>query len=124
MRSEGRSAPFGRYLLMVLAWGALLAIAASTLAPIEFRPQSPFSANWERLLSFFAAGLLFTLAYPRRLLLVLVVVLGAAIGLEILQVFTSSRHGQVRDMTIKIMGGIGGVGGGAALLYFRELMRR
>lgn len=124
MRSEGRGTPLGRQLVVALAWGALLVIALSTLVPIGLRPHSPFSPNWERLLSFFGAGLLFTLAYPRRLLLVLVVVLGAAIGLEVLQVFIGTRHGEVRDMTIKIMGGVVGVGVGATVLYMRELVRR
>jgi glycopeptide antibiotics resistance protein len=116
--------PAGQQVLRAAAWLSLGVILLSTLVPIELRPQSPFSANWERLLSFFVAGLLFSLAYPRRLLLVIVVVVGAAIGFELLQLFAGTRHAQVRDMMVKLLGGGVGVGLGAVVSTVASFLRR
>jgi glycopeptide antibiotics resistance protein len=113
-----------RPVLLAAAWLMLALIFASTVVPIELRPHSPFSANWERLLSFFAVGLLFTLAYPRRLLLVVVLLVGAAIGFEVLQLFAGTRHAHVRDMLVKLAGAVTGVGLGAVFTYVSGVMRR
>lgn len=111
-------------MLLAAAWLSLAVILLSTLVPIELRPHSPLSANWERLLSFLVAGLLFSLAYPRRLLLVIVLVVGAAVGFEVLQLFAGTRHAQVRDMMVKLLGGGVGVGLGAVLAYLSGVLRR
>ena len=116
--------PAGRHMLLAAAWLSLAVILLSTLVPIELRPHSPLSANWERLLSFLVAGLLFSLAYPRRLLLVIVLVVGAAVGFEVLQLFAGTRHAQVRDMMVKLLGGGVGVGLGAVLAYLSGVLRR
>ena len=100
-------------LLPVLAWLLLAAIAFVTLAPIGFRPISGYSPNIERFIAFGAVGFLFALAYPRRLWLIIAVVLGAAIGLELLQLASVSRHGRLFDLAVKLAGGGLGIAAGA-----------
>ena len=108
-------------LLPVLAWLLLAAIAFVTLAPIGFRPNSGYSPNIERFLAFGAVGFLFALAYPRRLWLIIAVVLGAAISLEALQLVSVSRHGRLFDLAVKLAGGGLGIAAGA---MFNGVRRR
>jgi len=56
-----------------LAWISLAFIAIFTLAPIGFRPESGFSPTIERFSAFAAVGLVFALAYPRKLWLAVVI---------------------------------------------------
>ncbi|WP_423067014.1 VanZ family protein [Devosia sp. CN2-171] len=102
-------------LLRILAWSLLAAIAFVTLSPIGLRPNSGLSPNYERLFAFAAVGLAFALAYPRHIWLVLALVLGAAVGLEALQLVISGRHGRIIDLAAKLLGGGVGVMGGMML---------
>ncbi len=113
-------------LLPILAWLLLAAIAFSTLAPIGLRPTSSFSANYERLFSFGLVGFLFAIAYPRKLLLITGLVFGAAVSFEILQMLVASRHAQLSDMGIKLLGGGLGLFAGAVTswLWSRFVLRR
>lgn len=99
-------------LLPVLAWLLLAAVAFVTLAPIGLRPNSGFSPNVERFVTFGALGFVFALAYPRHLLVIIGVVLGAAIAFEVLQLLVATRHGTLRDLGIKLIGGGLGIGAG------------
>lgn len=108
-------------LVKLVAWLLLAGVAFVTLAPIGFRPNTGYSPSIERFLAFGAVGFLFALAYPRRLWLILALVLGAAIGLEALQLVSASRHGRVFDLAVKLAGG--GFGIAAGLLAAR-LWRR
>lgn len=98
-----------RTIMMVIAWTALLLIAIATLAPIDARPELG-GATMERFGAFALTGLLFGLTYPNRLWGVAVIVLGAALLLEILQLLTPDRHGQVADAIVKFFGGATGIG--------------
>lgn len=102
-------------LLRILAWSLLAAIAFVTLSPIGLRPNSGLSANYERLFAFAAVGLAFALAYPRHIWLVLALVVGAAVGLEALQLVVSGRHGRIIDLVAKLLGGGIGVTAGAVV---------
>ena len=62
-------------------------------------------------------GLAFGLAYPNRVLLVVVIVVGAAVGLEALQVLTPDRHGRVWDALVKALGGICGISFGQLMSF-------
>lgn len=93
----------------VAAWLLLAAVAFVTLAPIGWRPESGLSPQIERFAAFALIGLAFSAAYPRHLLLVAVAILGAAIGLEVLQFLVQGRHPGVRDVLAKLAGGTGGV---------------
>ena len=66
-------------------------------------------------------GLAFGLAYPNRVLLVVVIVAGAAFGLEALQLLTPDRHGRVIDALVKALGGICGISVGQMASFLLRL---
>jgi hypothetical protein len=107
--------------LKVLAWLLLTAIAFSTLAPIGLRPESGLSPNLERTFAYAFCGLLFALAYPRRLGLVVAIVVASAIGFELLQFLAASRHARLADVGFKLLGGGFGIAVG---LVVTELFGR
>jgi VanZ family protein len=92
----------------IAGWLALAFIVYATLSPIDARPVLA-SPHREHFAAFALMGLAFGLAYPNRLLLVVVIVVGAAAGLEALQVLTPDRHGRVLDALVKALGGICGI---------------
>jgi len=100
----------------VTAWLALAFVVVVTLSPIEARP-SLASPHLERFIAFALIGLAFALAYPNRILLVVVVVVGAAFSLEALQLLTPGRHARAADALVKSLGGISGICAGQ-LVYF------
>ena len=91
-------------LIDLAAWGILAFILYATISPIQDRPTLLTSTSFEH----FAAllGALFSLAYPRQVALVCLVVLGAAVLLEVLQLVTPDRHGRIQDAMEKMAGGI------------------
>ena len=91
------------------AWLLLAAVAFVTLAPIGWRPETGLSANIERFAAFALIGLAFGLAYPRRLWLVALTVLGAAMSFEVMQFLVQSRHPGLRDVVAKLAGGASGI---------------
>lgn len=97
-----------RKTVIVIAWTTLALIAFATLSPIGLRPHFG-GASIERFSAFALVGLLFGLAYPRHLWLVLTLVGGAAVGLEVLQHLTPDRHGEMRDAMVKLAGGVTGI---------------
>lgn len=111
-----------RNTLRVGAWVALAVIVFSTLAPIDLRPHSGLPVQLERLLAFVVAGFLMALAYPRHIIVCAVLVLGAAVALEVMQLVTPSRHGRGIDLVVKLLGGSGGIA--AAWAIDRIIERR
>ncbi|MDB5565420.1 MAG: hypothetical protein JWP84_1986 [Tardiphaga sp.] len=104
---------------MVLAWAVLAFIVYATLSPLGLRPHLGSGVGAERFGAFAVVGLLFGLAYPKRLWLVLAIVLGTAVLLETLQYLTPDRHGRVADALVKLAGGA--VGAGLSLVSNRAL---
>jgi len=96
--------------LRVLAWLLLAGLIFVTLAPINLRPSTPAPTQVERAIALVVVGLAFAIAYPRRLLLVAAIVLGATILLEILQLMSPSRHGRIVDVLVKLSGAVAGLG--------------
>ena len=107
-------------ILRILAWLLLLGLVFVTLAPIEFRPVSPLPTQLERSLALAVVGFVFALAYPRRLVLVATLVLGATVMLEALQLVEPSRHGRVLDLAVKLVGGSFGLACGYLLNRLRH----
>ena len=105
-------------LLKFSAWAALCVIAYSTLSPLGDRPILMTSSKLEHLAAFAILGTLFCLAYPRRTLAVLLIVLGSAALLELLQFITPDRHARTLDALQKMAGGAAGVFAGRAVLRF------
>ena len=93
----------------IAAWAALAFIAYATLSPLQARPQAANSAGLEHFVAFAAVGLLFALAYPKRIVFVCFIVLGSAVLLEGLQTLTPDRHGRLLDAFQKLAGGALGI---------------
>jgi hypothetical protein len=102
--------------LPVLAWLLLLATAFVTLSPIGLRPESGLPPSIERFGAFLLLSFVFTLAYPHRLLRVVLIIAAAAIGLEALQLLIPTRDARLFDMGVKLLGGAAGAGLGVAAL--------
>jgi VanZ family protein len=102
----------------IVAWLVLGFIAYATLSPIQARPTLPTPPSLEHLAAFAVLGALFCLAYPRRIKLVCLIVLGSAVILEFSQLLTPDRHGRFLDAVEKLAGGAIGIIAGRALLFF------
>ena len=100
----------------IAGWLALAFIAYATLSPIEARPVLA-GPQLEHFAAFALVGLAFAVAYPGRAVLVVVIVVGAAVGLETLQLLTPDRHGRVLDAVMKAAGGICGIGAGQLMSF-------
>jgi VanZ family protein len=92
----------------ITGWLALGLVVIATLSPINARP-SITSPHLEHFVAFALIGVAFALAYPNRVLLVFAIVVGAAFGLEALQLLTPDRHGRAADALVKALGGISGI---------------
>ena len=106
--------------LRILAWLLLAGLVVATLSPIGLRPISPLPTQVERAVALLLVGFVFALAYPRRLALVAIIVLGATVLLELLQLLAPSRHSGLADVTVKLLGGGIGLACGAAINAFRR----
>jgi VanZ family protein len=104
-------------LVAIAGWTSLALIAYATLSPIQARPKISSSADLEHIVAFAVTGLLFCLAYPRRIVSVCLVALGTAVLLEYLQTLTPDRHGTLVDASEKIVGGALGIFAARATLY-------
>jgi hypothetical protein len=107
-------------LFAIMGWLSLAFIVFVTLSPIGDRP-SLASPHLERFAAFALMGLAFALAYPNRVLLVVAVVVGAAFGLEALQLLTPDRHGRAADALAKALGGISGISIGQMVYFLLRL---
>lgn len=103
----------------LFAWILFAVIAYSTMSPLDLRPRIGHMVHLERFGAFGLLGLLFAIAYPRRLALVLVLVFATAIGFELLQMVSADRHARATDVMVKLLGGACGVFGGWFLYRFR-----
>jgi hypothetical protein len=105
------------FLMRCAAWLALAAVAVVTLSPIGLRPNTAAPADLERLAAFVVLGLAFVLAYPRRWVITVSLLLAAAGLLEIAQHLVPGRHGMPHDFALKAAGA--GFGAGLALAMRR-----
>lgn len=91
----------------------LIIIIGASLSPIEYRPSSGFAVNPEREFAFASMGLAFVVGRPSRPLLLLVLLLAVAGGLEMMQELVPTRHGRIEDFLVKSLGLAAGVAIGA-----------
>src|SRR3979409_2520697 len=108
---------------IVAGWLALAFIVYAPLSPIAARPVIA-GLQFEHFAAFALMGLAFGLAYPRRLFVVVAIVVGSAVALEALQLLTPDRHGRVLDALVKAAGGICGIGVGQLGLLFLRVQKR
>jgi len=107
-------------LSIAIGWLMLAFIVFVTLSPIGFRPSTG-SPHLEHFAAFALVGLAFALAYPNRVMLVVAIVVGAALGLEALQLLTPDRHGRATDALVKALGGISGISVGQMVSFLLRL---
>jgi len=94
---------------VIAGWLALGMVVVVTLSPMGARP-SLASPHLEHFAAFALIGFAFALAYPNRVVLVFAIVVGAAIGLEVVpQLLTLDRHSRAADALVKALGGISGI---------------
>ena len=89
-----------------VAWLLILAIAALTLAPIDFRPVTAAPVGLERFAASAAIGAAFCLGYPKHRLHVIVMLLATVGILEIAQNYVPGRHGRLPDALVKASGAV------------------
>jgi VanZ like protein len=100
----------------VTGWLSLAFILYATLSPIDARPVLSVP-HLEHFAAFALTGMAFAMAYPNRVLLVVTIVIGSAVGLEALQLLTPDRHGRAADAFVKALGGISGISVGQVLSF-------
>jgi hypothetical protein len=96
-------------LLATAAWIAFALIVFLTISPLDMRPVVTANPDIERFAAFALVGLLFGLAYPRRLVVDASFVIVAAGLLETFQLMIRDRHGHMADALVKAGGGAFGV---------------
>lgn len=105
-----------------MAWMAIALIGYATLthvgfvyaiydrlAPFLLWPEVRMYTHFEHVIAFAIFGAIFSLAYPRHVLVVCAVVFGSAVVLELLQTLTPDRHGTLIDALEKLAGGAIGI---------------
>jgi VanZ family protein len=101
-------------LLTVAAWTCFVFIVYATLSSQSARPELtstelPLTVFIERFGGYTVLGCLFRLAHPHRIVFVVLVVLGSAVLLELLQIFVPDRDARVSDALVKLAGGFVGI---------------
>lgn len=95
--------------IKIFAWSAFAAIIFVTVSPIGLRPADILPTNVDRALAFAVMCGLFVLAYPKRWRWALLAALFAPGAIELLQIFSPTRHARVDDAAVKMIGGMIGV---------------
>ena len=98
-----------------LAWGLILGLFIVTDTTLAFRPHTLISPNADRFAALFVVGAVFSLAYPKHVLPILLALLAVIVGFELLQKLLAGRHGYVKDMLVKGAGCCAGVVAAATL---------
>ncbi|WP_201285429.1 VanZ family protein [Chelativorans xinjiangense] len=89
-------------------WLIFAAILLATLSPLDMRPRTG-SVHAERFAAFALLGSLYAVAFPRRLVLVCIIVAFSTVALELLQLSLTDRHPRFSDLAVKLAGGAGGI---------------
>jgi VanZ family protein len=86
------------------AWVCIVVLVWLTIAPPSARPGSGVPHGLEHFASFFIAGALWYMGYPRRLMLSLALAVVFAGGLELLQLLVPGRHARTVDFVVDTLG--------------------
>jgi VanZ family protein len=105
---------------LAVGWLTLAFVVFATLSPIADRPTIA-GPHLEHFAAFALMGLAFGLAYPSRILFVVALVVGTAVGLEMLQLLTPDRHARAADAFVKTLGGISGISMGQLAWFVLRL---
>lgn len=88
----------------ILGWLLLAAAVFVTLCPIGLRPVTGQPLWLERSAAYALLVLVFSVGYPRRRLVVLILTIVAAGAQEAVQALEWSRHGCLSDFYVKAAG--------------------
>lgn len=102
------------------AWAGLALIILVTISPIQARPPDITTTDLDRGIAFFVMSGLFVIAYPRRPIVMTILLFCAAFLIELMQFASVTRHPQLHDAVIKAVGVLLGVSAGLLV----NLMRR
>jgi hypothetical protein len=95
--------------LRVLAWILIAGLVILTIVPASERPVTGVEHNYEHFLAFGLTGLVYALAYPKRLVILLTQGVVFALALELLQIPLPSRHARLGDFAVDALAGCGGM---------------
>jgi hypothetical protein len=104
----------------VAAWSALAAIIFVTASPISMRPSDFLPVNVDRALAFGVLSTLLVLAYPRQWKWAFAAAIVGPSLIELLQLFSPTRHAHLEDAVVKSAGAIGGAFVGASIRWLHE----
>ncbi len=107
-------------IVAIAAWFTFGAIVLFTLSPIQMRPGDIITPDVDRAMAFFLLSTLFATTFPKRILLIAVLTVMAAGGLELMQHLSPTRHGELSDALFKAAGGLAGAG----LAYLISFLRK
>ena len=96
-------------LIKLAAWLCLGSIIFVTVSPIGLRPRDVMPVNLDRALAFSVMAGLFTVAYPRHWLAILLLTTSGASLIEGLQFLSPTRHAHLSDAMFKAAGAAVGV---------------
>jgi VanZ family protein len=110
-------------ILKYAAWSVLGVVVFVTISPISLRPHDYLPVNADRAFAFALLSSLFVAAYPRRWKWVAVATVLAAGGLELLQLFSPTRHAEMADALVKVAGSLAGLPVGLVAMGLFEKVR-
>ena len=97
----------------------LVALLFVTLAPIDLRPVSGASPQFERFVAVWLVGLVFAIAWPRQFWFAAAALVACVVLSELLQELVPTRHGRLLDAVVKLAGGAVGLTLGRLVWLFR-----
>ena len=109
---------------MLLAALAMGVITFATLCPMPLRPRLFANPDLERFAAFTALGFAAKLAFPRRHLWTLLVLILLAAGLEAAQSLAPGRDAHLHDALVKAIGAATGVQSGLVGLIARRALAK
>jgi hypothetical protein len=99
--------------IRLLAWGSIVVLFIVTDTTMGLRPHTIITPNYDRLLALFLVGAVFSIAYPRHIVIILIALLAIVVGFELLQRLLAGRHGFIKDIAVKSFGVCSGIVFGA-----------
>jgi len=110
--------------IRLAAWTVTILLVALSVVPPNLRPQTILPHNLEHFASFVLVGILWSVGYPRRLLLWLSAAVAFAASLELLQLVMPGRHARLIDFLMDAIGACVGVLVGFIVLRWPMAGRR
>jgi VanZ family protein len=107
-------------MLKVCAWVLILGLLILTIVPAADRPETGLQHDLEHFLAFGLAGIVVALAYPNRLLVLLLAAAMFTLALELIQIPLPARHARLEDFAVDTLGACGAI----ALAYLARSFAR